>query len=274
MNYRDTVVVRGGGDLASGVIYRLFQSGYKIIVLDIKNPLAVRRNVSFCQAIYDGSIKIEGVEGTYCKDIEEMNKAHDEMKIPVMVDPDGDLIKIIQPDIVVDGILAKKNLGTNKKMAGIVIGLGPGFEAGKDVHAVIETYTVNNNLSKVIYEGKASKNTGIPGMVKGYAGERAFYSNSAGITKVIKNIGEKVSKGDIILKIGNHQVESPITGIVRGMIMDGIYVEKNIKMGDIEPRERVEFCYGISDKARSIGGGVVEAILHLQMNNLGLEKVK
>jgi len=272
MNYRETVVVRGGGDLASGVIYRLFQSGYKIVVLDIENPLAVRKNVSFCQSIYDGSIVIEGVEGVFCKNLEDINTAHNHNKIPVLIDPEGILIKKLKPDIVIDGILAKKNLGTNKKMADIVIALGPGFEADRDVHAVIETYTVNNNLSKVIYEGKASKNTGIPGMVKGYSGERAFYSPVSGVTKVVKDIGERVDEGDVILEIGNKKVKAPIGGIVRGMIMKGIYVDKNVKMGDIEPRERVDFCYGISDKARAIGGGVLEAILHLQM--MKLKKVK
>ena len=272
MNYRETVVVRGGGDLASGVIYRLFQSGYKLVVLDIENPLAVRKNVSFCQSIYDGSIVIEGVEGVFCKNTEDINKAHNHNKIPVLIDPEGLFIEKIKPDIVIDGILAKRNLGTKKNMADIVIGLGPGFEADIDVHAVIETYTVNNNLSKVIYQGKASKNTGIPGMVKGYSEERAFYSPVSGVTKVVKDIGEKVVKGDVLLEIGNNKVKAPITGIVRGMIMNGIFIDKNVKIGDIEPRERVDFCYGISDKSRAIGGGVLEAILHLQLMNL--KKVK
>jgi xanthine dehydrogenase accessory factor len=261
MKYRDLVLVRGGGDIASGTIYKMYKSGYKIIVLEIEKPTSIRRTVSFSQSIYNGEVEIEGVKAKLCKDIQEINKTHEKNKIPVVVDPEGKLIKKLQPKIVIDAILAKKNLGTRINMADLVIGLGPGFTAGEDVDVVIETNR-GHNLGRLIYKGKAEANTGKPGNTMGFTTERVIYSPVEGKVEVFKDIKSSVNKGDIIAKVNNSNVEAKISGVVRGMIQPGSIVYKGMKIGDIDPRNKIESCTIISDKARAIGGGVLEAVLH------------
>jgi xanthine dehydrogenase accessory factor len=261
MRYRDLAIIRGGGDIASGTIYRMYKSGYKIIILEIEKPTSIRRTVSFSQSIYDGKVEIEGVKAKLCEDIQEINEAHEKYEIPVVVDPEGKLIKELKPKIVIDAILAKKNLGTKIDMADLVVGLGPGFTAGEDVDVVVETNR-GHNLGRLIYKGKAEANTGKPGSTMGFTTERVIYSPADGKVEVLKDIKSSVNKGDIIAKVNGSNVEARISGVVRGMIQPGSIVNKGMKMGDIDPRNKTESCTIISDKARAIGGGVLEAVLH------------
>lgn len=255
------VVIRGGGDLATGVAEVLYQSGFKILILDIEKPSSIRRSVCFSEAIYDGIIQVENI---ICKKVENENdieKCWNEKIIPIMVDEKGEIIKKIKPDVVVDSIIAKKNLGTTKEMAPITIALGDGFEAGKDVDIVVETMR-GHNLGRVITSGRAMKNTGIPGEIKGISKDRVIYSLANGIFSSVKKIGDTVQKDEIIGYIGDVEIRGKISGVLRGIIREGYEVTENMKIGDIDPRiEEKNNCFTISDKARSLGGAVLRAIM-------------
>ena len=255
------VVIRGGGDLATGVAEVLYQSGFKILILDIEKPSSIRRSVCFSEAIYDGVTKVENI---ICKKVEnenEIEKCWSEKIIPIMVDEKGEIIKKIKPDVVVDSIIAKKNLGTTKDMAPITIALGDGFEAGKDVDVVIETMR-GHNLGRIITSGRAMKNTGIPGEIKGVSKDRVIYSLANGIFSSVKKIGDTVQKDEIIGYVGDVEIRGKISGVLRGIIRDGYEVTENMKIGDIDPRiEEKNNCFTISDKARSLGGAVLRAIM-------------
>ena len=255
------VVIRGGGDLATGVAEVLYQSGFKILILDIEKPSSIRRSVCFSEAIYDGVTKVENI---ICKKVEnenEIEKCWNEKIIPIMVDEKGEIIKKIKPDVVVDSIIAKKNLGTTKEMAPITIALGDGFEAGKDVDIVIETMR-GHNLGRIITSGRAMKNTGIPGEIKGVSKDRVIYSLANGIFSSVKKIGDTVQKDEIIGYVGDVEIRGKISGILRGIIREGYEVTENMKIGDIDPRiEEKNNCFTISDKARSLGGAVLRAIM-------------
>lgn len=266
---KDIVVVRGGGDIATGTIQKLHRSGFKVLVLEINKPTAIRRNVSFSDAVYNGETEVEGIKGVLVKNEEEINNCFKNGIIPIVVDGTAELINTIKPSIVVDAILAKRNIGTHKKMAPITVALGPGFEAGVDVDIVIETMR-GHNLGRLIFKGQAIKNTGIPGEIKGYSKERVIYSEDNGAIKNIKSIGDIVQADEVIALIGESQVLATISGILRGIIKDGTYVYKGLKIADIDPRlKELENYNTISDKARSIGGGVLEAILMMK-NQRGL----
>ena len=255
------VVIRGGGDLATGVAEVLYQSGFKILILDIEKPSSIRRSVCFSEAIYDGVTKVEDI---ICKKVENENdieKCWNEKIIPIMVDEKGEIIKKIKPDVVVDSIIAKKNLGTTKEMAPITIALGDGFEAGKDVDIVIETMR-GHNLGRIITSGRAMKNTGIPGEIKGVSKDRVIYSLANGIFSSVKKIGDTVQKDEIIGYVGDVEIRGKISGVLRGIIREGYEVTENMKIGDIDPRiEEKSNCFTISDKARSLGGAVLRAIM-------------
>lgn len=255
------VVIRGGGDLATGVAEVLYQSGFKILILDIEKPSSIRRSVCFSEAIYDGIIQVENI---ICKKVENENdieKCWNEKIIPIMVDEKGEIIKKIKPDVVVDSIIAKKNLGTTKEMAPITIALGDGFEAGKDVDIVVETMR-GHNLGRVITSGRAMKNTGIPGEIKGVSKDRVIYSLANGIFSSVKKIGDTVQKDEIIGYVGDVEIRGKISGVLRGIIRDDYEVTENMKIGDIDPRiEEKNNCFTISDKARSLGGAVLRAIM-------------
>ena len=261
---RETVIVRSGGDVASGTIKRLHEAGFKVLVLEITNPTAIRRTVSYSQCVFDGEITIENTTARLCKTLEEVDDAHFKGEIPVVIDSKGEWIDIVQAKVVIDAILAKKNLGTDKAMADIVIGLGPGFEAGLDVDAVIETNR-GHDLGRVIYQGKPQANTGSPGNIGGYTIERVIYSSEDGEIKVLCDIGSLVEKDQVVATVNGKEVRTKLKGVIRGMIADGTHVFNGMKIGDVDPRNEVKHCYGISDKARAVGGGVLEAILHLQM---------
>ncbi|MGN0314201.1 MAG: selenium-dependent molybdenum cofactor biosynthesis protein YqeB [Fusicatenibacter sp.] len=260
------IIVRGGGDLATGTIHRLWSAGLPVLVLETEHPAAIRRQVSVCEAVYDGQTVIENMMGIRIWKCEEAFQVIKEGKVPVMVDPKGESIRTLRPDVVVDAILAKKNLGTSRDMAPFTVALGPGFEAGKDVDVVIETKR-GHNLGRVIRKGSAFPNTGIPGNIGGYAAERVIHSLNPGIFHNICKIGDIVTEGEEIAWIeqmdGNRcPVNATITGILRGLLREGYPIPKGFKIADIDPRkEELENCFTISDKARCIAGSVLEVVI-------------
>lgn len=255
------VVVRGGGDLASGVIHRLYRSGYKVLILESEKPTAIRRMVSFCEAVYDGEAFVEGVLSHRITDLSMCGEVWAAGEIPLMVDEEGRSIQALHPAAVVDGILAKKNLGTTREMASVTIGLGPGFEAGEDVDVVIETMR-GHDLGRIIEEGCAFPNTGIPGTVAGVSKERVIHSPAEGVIKAQAKIADLVEKGQVLAHVGGVPVYASVTGVLRGIIRDGYPVKKGMKIADIDPRkEEKQNCYTISDKARCIAGSVLEVLL-------------
>ena len=262
------VIVRGGGDIATGTIYKLHKCGFKVLVLEIANPSAIRRNVSFCEAVYNGSQQVEDLTCKLAKDMAEAEKLLHTEGLALIVDPQCKSVDYFKPVAVVDAIIAKKNLGMSKDIAPVTVALGPGFEAGKDVHAVVETMR-GHNLGKVIYSGCAEKNTGVPGVIKGFGRERVVHSPAEGVLYNIKHITDTVKKGDVIAVIKNGsettEVTATLDGILRGLIRDGYPVTKGFKIADIDPRsEEYDNCFTISDKARCIAGGVLEAVMHLK----------
>ncbi len=261
----DLVVVRGGGDIASGVIHRLFMSGFKVVVLETEKPTAIRRAVSFCEAIYRDEIVIEGVKGVYAKAPESIEAILNAGSIPIFIDEKGEIIKTLRPIAVVDAIIAKRNLGTIREMAPITIGIGPGFHGGIDVDAIIESQR-GHNLGKVMYEGEAAENTGLPGIINGFSEERVLRAPCDGIANPLIKIGDYVKEKDVVCVVKDMEVFAGVTGVLRGMIKDGFAVYKGMKIGDIDPRGIREYAFTISDKARAIGGGVLEALMHLYID--------
>lgn len=265
---KNLVIVRGGGDIATGTIYKLYRCGFQVLILEVLHPSAIRRNVAFSEAVYEGTQTVENLTCYLAADVEEACSMLEEGKLAMLVDPEGTCMSKLKPMAVVDAILAKKNIGTGKEMADIVIGLGPGFEAGKDVHAVIETMR-GHSLGRIIYKGKAAVNTGVPAVVGGYGRERVIKSPAEGILFSQKRIADVVQAGDVIAVVKTEKGEVPvmaaISGILRGMIRDSYPVTEGFKIADIDPRmEELENCFTISDKARCIAGGVLEAILYLR----------
>ena len=270
---KDLIIVRGGGDLATGTIYKLKKSGFPVLILEASEPSAIRRNVAFCEAVYQGIQTVEDMTCYLAKSLEQAQELLLEGNLVVLVDPAGESIGKLKPLAVVDAILAKKNLGTNRNMAPVTVALGPGFVAGVDVDAVIETKR-GHNLGRVIWSGVAAPNTGIPGMIGGYGKERVIHCPAKGILRNVKNITDTVSKGEVIAIVetdnGIVPVEATLDGILRGLIRDGYPVNVGFKMADIDPRaEEYNNCFTISDKARCIAGGVLEAILQ-RRGELGL----
>lgn len=256
-----SAVIKGAGEMASGIAHRLHRAGIRrITMLDIERPLCVRRFVSFCEAVHDGVAEVEGVTGERAGDVSLTASIWEAGRIAVLVDPLWQNIPAISPDVVVDAIMAKRNLGTSRAEAPFVIGVGPGFAAPRDVHAVVESNR-GHDLGRVIYKGTAEPYTGLPGEVKGVGRERVLRSPVAGPVKHVRRIGDDVKKGDLILYVGDAPVYAPFDGLLRGLIRE-MEVENAEKVGDVDPRARKEYCYSISDKARGIGGGVLEAILH------------
>lgn len=265
MNNDKIVIVRGGGDIATGVICALWNTGFRVLVLESEKPSAIRRYVALCEAVYDGKSTVEDMECILCKSLSEAESVWAEHKIPMLVDPCCDILKVLTPYALVDAILAKKNIGTTINMAPITIALGPGFCAGKDVHAVIETMR-GHNLGRIIEEGCAIPDTKTPGIIAGESLKRVIHSPAEGIIKNISKITDTVTEGDAIAEIitpDNKKVPVPatISGLLRGLIRDGYYVTKGFKIADIDPRiNEYNNCFTISDKARCLGGAVLQAI--------------
>ena len=274
MRQKPFIIVRGGGDLATGTIHRLWAAGFPVLVLETDHPAAIRRQVAVCEAVYEGSATVEGMEAVLIKDTAEAKKVIDTGKVPLIVDPDGASITALKPEVVVDAILAKKNLGTNRSMAPLTIGLGPGFAAGEDVDIVIETMR-GHNLGRIIREGSAIPNTGIPGNIGGYTAERVIHAGAEGILYNVDKIGDIVEQGEEIAYIADekenrrYSVTATITGIIRGLISDGYPVTKGFKIADIDPRKsELSNCFTISDKARCIAGSVLEVVCAFGSNIL------
>lgn len=252
------VIIKGAGDLATGVAYRLYKCKLDVIMTEISRPLVVRRKVAFAEAVHEGTVNVEGIKASLAICLEQARDLLADRIIPVMVDPEAVVVKMLHPEVVVDARVAKRNLGTNKDEAPLVIGLGPGFEAGKDVHAVIETCR-GHRLGRVIYYGSAIPNTGSPGSVGGYTVERLLRAPVEGIVTGTRNIGELVDKGEVVAFVGSIPVLAQISGMIRGMIKDGVRVSRGTKIGDVDPRTDAEYDT-ISDKALAVAGGVLEAV--------------
>ena len=256
------VLIKGAGDLASGIAVRLSHCGFQILMTDLEKPTSIRRTVCFSEAIRNGTSSVEDVCGVYASSPEDARNILKAGKIPVLADPECRCLSELHPDIVVDAIIAKRNLGTSINDAEIVIGVGPGFTAGIDCHAVIETQR-GHNLGRVILSGAAAPNSGIPGNISGFTVERILRAPQDGIFHEIHHIGEIVDKDVIVADVDGIPIISQLRGTIRGLLPTGTPVYKGMKSGDIDPRCVFENCYTVSDKARAIGGGVLEAILSL-----------
>lgn len=253
-----TAIVRGGGDLATGIIYRLWKVGYSVLVLETERPLVVRRTVAVANAVFDGAMEIEDMSAVLINTAKEFSKTSE--KIQVIIDTNGASIDEIRPDLVIDAIMAKRNLGTNKNMAPLVIGIGPGFKAPEEVHAVIETKR-GHTLGRVITTGSAIPNTGIPGIIKGYSTERLLRAPCEGYLLPVHKIGDAVSCDEVIGYVGGVEVASHLDGILRGLIHPHVHLTKGLKIGDVDPRGDRTHCWSITDKALAIAGGVLEVIM-------------
>lgn len=260
---RETIVVRGGGDLATGTILRLYQCGFSVLVLECARPTAIRRKVSVCEAVYDETVQVEGVTCRRIDTPEQAQGVWQAGEIPLLVDEAGECLAQVRPIALVDAILAKRNLGTTRDMAPITIALGPGFTAGADVDAVVETKR-GHRLGRVLYSGTACPNTGVPGNIGGYDRERVIHAPADGVLVPCTAIGDVVQAGQTLAMLGEVPVPATIDGVLRGLIREGFPVTRGLKIADIDPRlqERAN-CTTVSDKARAIGGGVLEALLHL-----------
>lgn len=251
--------IRGAGDLATGIAVRLHNAGFKIFMMEIEKPTVIRRTVSFAQCIFDRECEVEGIRGILVKNTEEIIEEINKGNIPVIIDEKGISIEKLHPRVLVDAILAKKNLGTTKKMAPLTIGLGPGFEAGVDVDFVVETMR-GHDLGRVLSKGSALANTGIPGIIAGFGKERVMHSPASGVFHPQKKISDIVKTGDILGFIDEVPLKASIDGVLRGLIQEGLYIPKGLKIADIDPRPIVEHCFTVSDKARSLGGAILEII--------------
>ncbi len=263
------VAVKGAGDLATGVIHRLVRSGFPVIATELPQPTVLRRTVAFAEAVSLGEMTVEGITARRADSIEGIQAALKRSLVSVVVDPDGILLKQMQPVVLVEATLSKRNSGITMDDAPIVIALGPGYEAGRDVHAVIETNR-GHNLGRVYLEGSAEPNTGVPGAIGGYSSERLLRSPCAGTIFGLRQIGDTVQAGETVAIVkaspaGKDEmpVIAAISGILRGLVRDGLGVTPGMKIGDIDPRAVREHCFTISDKSRAVAGGVLEAIMYL-----------
>lgn len=255
------ICIRGAGDLASGVALRLYRCGFRhLLMTEIATPLAVRRMVSFCEAVHEGNWQVEGVSSRRVTTLGEAFESWDQQAIPVMVDPENAVRLEYFPEVIVDAIMAKRNLGTAISQAELVIGLGPGFEAGRDVHVVVETQR-GHDLGRIILEGCACPDTGTPGDIGGKTAQRVLRAPTDGVFESDLAIGSVVQLGETIGYISGVPVTTNTDGVIRGLIRPGTFVPSGLKIGDVDPRREIPFCFTVSDKARAIAGGVMEAIL-------------
>lgn len=265
MKRDDLIVVRGGGDLATGTIHRLWSAGLRVLVLEAEHPAAIRRQVSLCEAVYEGETTVEGLRAVRVESLEAAEAVWAENAVPVLVDPKGSCLKQARPAVLIDAIIAKKNLGTTREMAPLTIALGPGFVAGQDVDVVVETKR-GHKLGRIIREGAAAPNSGVPGIIGGYGAERVIHAPEAGIFRNRHAIADLVTAGETISVIempdGNTvPVTTQIDGILRGLLRDGYPVTRGFKVADVDPRRsELENCFLISDKARCIAGSVLELV--------------
>lgn len=256
------VLIRGAGDIATGIALRLYRTGIQVVMTDLPRPTAIRRTVCFSPAITDGETVVEDVRAVRADSPAQALSLLAQGAVPVLPDPECLCREQLRPDALVDAILAKRNLGTRITDAPVVVGIGPGFTAGEDCHAVVETMR-SHTLGRVIYQGSALLNTNIPGLIGGYAGERVLRAPDDGIFHTVLDIGAQVKSGDVAGQVNGKPMVCTIDGVLRGLLADGTPVFKGMKSGDVDPRCREEYCYTASDKALAVGGGALEAILHL-----------
>lgn len=257
------ILIRGAGEMASGTACRLMAVGFRPIMTELSRPLAVRRGVSFAQAVFAGQVEVEGIGAKRVGSVDEALSCSRQGQVPVLVGESEDaVLSMLQPFGLVDARLAKKNLGTRIDEAPVVIGLGPGFAAGVDVHAVIETNR-GHDLGRVLYTGAALPDTGNPGEISGYSCQRVIKVPVAGVFSSERKIGDAITTGDQFGAVDGTPIPAPLSGVVRGLLMSGTWVAARTKLGDIDPRGVVEYCFTISEKARAIAGGVLEALLAL-----------
>lgn len=254
------VLIRGAGDLASGAALRLKRAGMDVVMTDLPRPTAIRRTVCFSQALAEGRFSVEDITAVRAE-METVNKILSEGEIPVLADPDASCRTVLKPDALVDAILAKKNLGTQIGDAPIVVACGPGFTAGCDCHAVVETMR-GHYLGRVIYKGSALPNTGVPGLIGGFAGERVLRAPADGVFHPLLEIGAVVREGDVAATVDGIPMVCTLDGVLRGILADGTPARRGMKAGDIDPRCEPDHCRCASDKALAVGGGVLEAVLH------------
>jgi xanthine dehydrogenase accessory factor len=263
------VGVKGAGDLASGTIHRLHRAGFAVVATELPQPLALRRTVAFAEVVYNGSIEIEGLTGVRADSPDDARAVLARSQVPVLIDPDGDVLRALAPIAIIDATLAKHPTGVRLSDARVVLALGPGFEAGVDAHAVIETNR-GHNLGRVYLSGCAEANTGVPGDIAGFTSERLLRAPADGPLIALHAIADLVQAGEVIATIGGAPMVAQIGGVLRGLVHDGLVVRQGMKVGDIDPRARREHCFSISDKSRAIAGGVLEAILYLLGRTSGI----
>jgi xanthine dehydrogenase accessory factor len=262
---RPLVAVKGAGDLATGVIHRLKRAGFAVMATELPHPTVLRRTVALAESIALGQMTVEGITAQHLHSIEDIYVVIENGFVPILIDPGEMVFKQLRPDVLVEATLSKHNTGITVNDAPIVIALGPGYEAGVDAHAVIETNR-GHNLGRVYLEGHAEPNTGVPGTIGGYAGERLLRATCAGRLYGVHQIGDQVREGEVVAIVKSGEVTTPIAaaipGILRGLVRDDLEVSAGMKVGDIDPRAVREHCFTISDKSRAIGGGVLEAMLY------------
>jgi xanthine dehydrogenase accessory factor len=260
------VALKGAGDLATGVIHRLSRAGFAVMATELPQPTVLRRTVAFAEAVALGEMTVEGITACRASSPGEIQAALVRGLVPLVVDPKGTMLRQMQPRVLVEATLSKYNSGITMDDAPLVIALGPGYEAGKDVHAVIETNR-GHNLGRVYLQGRAEPNTGVPGTIGGYGIERILRAPCAGTLYGLRQIGDQVQEGETVAVVNADDSSMPITaaisGILRGLVRDGLPVRSGMKVGDIDPRALREHCFTISDKSRAVGGGVLEAIMYL-----------
>jgi xanthine dehydrogenase accessory factor len=255
------VLIRGGGEMATGIAHRLHRCHMRVLITEIIMPTSVRRNVAFAEAVYEGAQTIEGVEAVRAASCDEAYMAWKRNQIPVFVDPEASIREILKPAVVVDAIMAKKNGVARLTDAPLVIGVGPGFTAGFNVHAVVESNR-GHHLGRVIWDGAAESDTGIPASVDGYTASRVLRVPQSGIFNALRAIGDVIAIGEPVANVNGELIKAEISGQIRGLLRNGIQVQQGIKAGDIDPRGERGYCDSISDKSRAIAGGVLEAVLH------------
>ena len=255
------VLMKGAGDLATGVAYRLHRAGMQVVMTEVAQPTAIRRAVAFAEAVYQGEVVVEEIRARLVDGPEAARLALAEAVVPVLIDPQAGVTGELRPLVVVDARMAKRNLGTRLGEARVVAGLGPGFVAGRDVHAVVETLR-GHTLGRVILEGEAAPNTGVPGRVGGETERRILRSPVEGVFEALRQIGDTVIEGEVVAQVAGEPVRAHLSGVLRGILHDGLAVRRGMKVGDVDPRGVRDDCFTISDKALAVGGGVLEAILY------------
>lgn len=264
------VLIKGGGDLASGVAARLYRSGFAVLITELPNPLMVRRTVSFGEAVYEGEVVVEGIHARLVDDVAAARSALASREIPVLIDPETRCMAELQPQVLVDAVMAKTNTGTGLADASLVVALGPGFTAGVDCHVVVETNR-GHRLGRVIYHGSAEPDTGEPGLVGGKSRQRILRAPTDGMMECIAAIGDRVDEGQSVARVSGEPVIALTSGVLRGLVRPGAAVTKGLKIGDVDPRAEPSHCFLISDKSMAIAGGVLEAILSGGVDHTGFQ---